>query len=250
MANNNFENPKRLPDQTTNEDESNKKIKFPLTFEINILPVKSNHKWALIVSDLQNEFINGKYYPVKDSYQLIPIINNLLSYVKFDLVIYSKAAKLCQFFFNYKTGVIPISFKKMRNYYSPFSYMSQLAKNLNISPLDTTVYHVLKSTNQPNSVLRAHSPMEVFCLKERMKELDITHIFTCGLTTDDSVLLTATEALEIGQSYILKDACCSNVCTFDDDMIDKVTKLNIKLATTTDLIQTVTAKKIKRQRIF
>lgn len=227
-------------------EENKEKVPKPINVSVKLIPLQSDDRWALIVSDVQNEYISGKELQIKNAKHLIQGINWLLSYVNFDLIVYSKSAKLCNFEYNYKPGFIPIPLKKPDIYYSPYGWRSRFADELNKSPPNTKILHVLKSPNQPNSVLRAHSPREIFNLKEKMTEMKITHIFTCGLTIEDSVLLTAKEALEIGTSFILKDACASNTCSINK-MIPTITNLGIKLATTTDLIKTTLIENCKQQ---
>jgi nicotinamidase-related amidase len=71
-----------------------------------VSPTQSKSKSALIVVDVQNDFINGTL-KVNNSYQIIPVINNLLQSVKFDLVIYTHdwhPANHCSFIGNTYLG--------------------------------------------------------------------------------------------------------------------------------------------------
>lgn len=216
------------------------------------LKTKNIQKWALIVVDMQNDFIGGSMahlnpQVVIECQRTIPIINRLLKYVKFDLVVYSRDW--------HPPGHISFVSSEKSNRSEKWpehcvrkTWGAEYHKDLYINPKEMKTIHVLKGTKQNEECYSAMQG-EFKLKKNRTKLADYfqTHsfdsIFVCGMLSEYCVLSTCKEIFELNITknlYVLVDAVLG-LKPFDPKMFYK-----FSLLTTTDrLIQSVMKFQIK-----
>jgi nicotinamidase/pyrazinamidase len=170
---------------------------------------------ALVITDVQNDFLPGGALAVKNSHEIIPIINNLIEH--FDHVIATQDwlppnhvsfAKT----FNKSVGDI-IELNGIKQILWPVhcvqgSFGAALSDDLNQSKVE---YKVFKGTD-PNvdsySVFFDNAKLKSTNLEQYLTEHDLNDLYFVGLTTDYCVKYSALDALELGfQTTIIKDAC-------------------------------------------
>lgn len=196
---------------------------------------------ALIVVDIQNDFISGSL-AIKNAIEIIPIINHLIDSVKFDLIVFSKdwhPDNHCSF----KEETV-FSLKKWPKHCVQNTWGADHPSELLINLPKTKVLHVQKGSNQNKECYSAFGGTisgSKSTLEDIIHNESIDQIFVCGLATDFCVFETAKDAAQICQTYILVDACRS-MKKFDKNMANKILNANIKLTLTNCLIDKMTNK--------
>ncbi len=143
---------------------------------------------ALIVTDIQIDFLPGGALPVKDGDQIIPILNE---YVK---VFNNSGLRI----FATRDWHPPnhISFKQQGGPWPP--HCIQNSSGAEFSPslkLPPNVTIISKATDPSRE---AYSAFESTDLAKQLKEAGISRIFVGGLTTDYCVKDTALDGLKLG----------------------------------------------------
>eukprot|EP00794_Sanderia_malayensis_P003912 gene3912-4454_t len=200
---------------------------------------KISKKVALLVIDVQNDFISGslalKDCPAKqDGEEIIAVINQLKKEVKFDLVVYSldwHPKDHCSFLSNvnkypiHKTSEIQACNAKLNDHviYDFESPQEQIlwpdhcvqesdgAKLHHLLEVNEDEVKVKKGTNSridsysafwDNGKLSKTELYRLLCDKK------ITTCFVCGLATDFCVQFTCLDCAQHGfKTYIIEDAC-------------------------------------------
>lgn len=198
------------------------------------------YRWALIVVDIQNDFISGSL-AIKNANEIIPTINHLIEYVKFDLIVFSKdwhPDNHCSF----EDETVIFSVNKWPKHCVQDTWGADHPNELLINPPNTKVLHVQKGLNKDKECYSAFGGTingSKSTLKDIIHRESIDQIFVCGLATDFCVFETAKDAAQICQTFILVDACRS-MNKFDEKMAKKILSANIKLTLTNCLIDKMT----------
>lgn len=149
-------------------------------------------KTALIVVDIQNEFINGKL-PIPNSDSIIDKVNKIIN--KFDLVCYSKNIsqknKNVNDFDNLKISDVD-------KYCIEETSGSEIPNELNINE---NIF--IRNYNDGFSALVSKKGDKT--MLDFLKENEITHVFISGMPADYSVKYTFLDSLKNFKTYIIID---------------------------------------------
>jgi nicotinamidase-related amidase len=204
---------------------------------------------ALLIIDVQNDFINGslalKDCPSKhNGGEVVPVINQLLESVKFDVVVYSydwHPVDHISFFDNlhlrsnlltkdsvpvadlhlYSVATFAINgIPRMEQTLWPRHCVqdtlgAQLDSDLRVldknNSQDISVINIYKGTKSDIDSYSAfwdNFKLSETTLNQQLKEKNVTQVFVVGLATDWCVQSTATHAMEYGyKTFIIEDAC-------------------------------------------
>ncbi|XP_031573804.1 uncharacterized protein LOC116307669 isoform X2 [Actinia tenebrosa] len=225
-------------------------------------------KTALIVVDIQNDFITGslalKNCPAgQDGYEVVPIINDILKQERFDLVVYTLDWHLpdhCSFIDNVSLYPLdpssPVSAEDAKIYdtviYSkPIvlkqklwpshcvqnSWGSELHKDL--KPPEKSTIVVKKGDLSYVDSYSAFWSNGHYCTTELFGILlkhGITDVYVCGLALDYCVEFTSRDATQHGfNTFVVEDACCFICEKMCGDTKMEFKKAGIKLMKKTDL---------------
>lgn len=171
---------------------------------------------ALIIVDIQNDFLKGGSLAVPDGNAIIPVINKILPV--FDILIYTKdwhPANHKSFASNHKEKNVydVIDLKGISQVLWPDhciqnTFGSEFHKDLIISGKNT--YYIFKGTDpdvDSYSAFFDNKKIHDTGLNKLLKEKNIDEIYICGLSTDYCVKYTAIDAIELNyNTYIVADA--------------------------------------------
>jgi len=188
------------------------------------------HKKALIVVDMQNDFLTGtlslKECPAKqDGVKIIPTINRLISKAEWDLIIYTldwHPTKHISFVTNahnyqqhvdskiatskaevYDKVVFDIDGKSREQIMWPphciqNSWGSKLHDNLLIKENSKKVYKGVNETVDSYSAFFDNDKINETTLQSILRENKIESTYICGVATDVCVNYTATDSNQLG----------------------------------------------------
>jgi nicotinamidase-related amidase len=198
---------------------------------------------ALLIIDVQNDFINGSL-ALRNGEEVVPVINHLLNSSDFDVVVYSydwHPFNHISFYDNlplrsnlltndsiplnnlrtYSTATFSINgIPRMEQILWPRHCVqnttgAQLHSDLKIidendNP-NTTIVHLYKGT-KPNidsySAFWDNFKLSETKLNQQFKDKNVTQVFVVGLATDYCVYSTAIHAMDHGyKTFIVEDAC-------------------------------------------
>lgn len=226
---------------------------FEVMWQKFIVPI-IKPKTALIVIDVQNDFIDGslaiRNCPAgQEGKDVVPVINDLLNLVEFDFVFYTfdwhpedhvsfidnvhlrnfheeslVAHEDAQIFDTVIfEGPPPIEQKLWPRHCVQESWGSELHPELNIAENAIFVYKGTCSNIDSYSAFWDNQKLSQTNLSDQLKSRGVTDIFVCGLATDYCVGYTALHALEHGYRTILvEDACRGVDCKDIEKMKDKL----------------------------
>jgi exosome complex component RRP4 len=202
----------------------------------------SRNVYALLIIDVQYCFINGslalsKSSAHQDGAAVIPIINNLIKTVPFDVLAYSldwHPKNHISFFNNLKDRkkyVLGGHYKKYKVFdivtYTGPKYDAQqvlwpahciggtdearLDHNLIRLPESADVIHIKKGTDpdiDSYSAFADNNRVHMTSLNHDLKARHVTHVFVTGLALDYCVGSTAIDAADLNyKTYVIEDAC-------------------------------------------
>lgn len=211
---------------------------------------------ALIVIDVQNDFIDGslaiRNCPAgQEGGDVVPVINNLLETVPFTHVIYTydwhpedhvsfiDNVSLRSFHPNSKLpaeeakvfdtvifeGPPEIEQKLWPRHCVQNSWGSQLHSDLDISENAIFIYKGTCSDIDSYSAFWDNEKRSQTNLVNELKERNVTDIFVCGLAYDYCVGYTALHALELGyRTVLIDDACRGVLCEEIENMKSKLVR--------------------------
>ncbi|CAF1206878.1 unnamed protein product [Didymodactylos carnosus] len=192
---------------------------------------------ALLVIDVQNCFISGSLALPHSPADVIPIINNLLKTIPFDLVVYSHdwhPSNHISFFNNLndrrqyiKPGTkVPDQPYQVVTYTGPKVETEQMLwpthcvqntgdANLHASLVQTTlkgeIFHVRKGIDpdlDSYSAFYDNQKLYKTELDDILRQRNVTRVFVVGLATDYCVAYTALDANDLNYAtYVVEDAC-------------------------------------------
>jgi nicotinamidase/pyrazinamidase len=152
---------------------------------------------ALLITDIQNDFLPGGALPVKDGNEIIPVINQYL-----------------QYFENAKTPLAAsrdwhprdhISFKEQGGQWPP--HCVQDTKGANFSPNLKLPSHTLIISKATDPQHEAYSAFDRTNLAYELRLRGVNRLFIGGLATDYCVVNTVVDACKLGfETVVLMDA--------------------------------------------
>ena len=182
---------------------------------------------ALIIVDVQNDFLAGGALEVKEGDSIIPIINELQD--RFDTIIATQDWHPE----NHKSFASQHKNKKIGDFINleginqilwpdhcvENTFGSEIAIKLNQGKIEK----VIKKGNNPNidsySGFFENDKKTKTELDDYLREKGINTIFICGLATDYCVKFTANDASALGyKTYLIEDACKGvNISSLDSE---------------------------------
>jgi len=159
--------------------------------------IKPGKKDAIIVVDIQNDFLPGGSLGVKDGDQVVPVLNRLIP--RFKTAVFSRDwHPPGHVSFSEEPGFVDMSWPGHCVQGTPGA---EFAADLDI-PEDAII---VSKGDDPER--EAYSGFQGTGLGDRLRELGIERVFIGGLATDYCVKATALDALENGfEAFVLEDA--------------------------------------------
>ena len=185
-------------------------------------------KTALLIVDVQNDFLAGGALEVTDGDAIIPIINKLQ--YKFDTIITTQdwhPGDHKSFASQHKKNSVGdiVNLNGIKQYLWPDhcvenTYGSEIALKLNQSKIEK----VIQKGNNPEidsySGFFENDKKTKTELDDYLKQHEIDTIYICGLATDYCVKFTANDSSTLGyKTYLIEDACRGvNISPIDSEL--------------------------------
>lgn len=197
---------------------------------------------ALIVVDVQNDFMPGGALPVTDGDKIVPVINGIRD--QFDTVVFTQdwhPAGHCSFkgndcALNKAPGIWPVHCVQG-------TPGAELHKDLVVEEWDLRIRKGTFTSVDSYSGFFDNERVEATDLHDKLQDLGVTELFICGLATDYCVKFTAIDAAEFkilkGPAYnvtVLLNACRGvNVSPKDvEDAVRSMRHAGVKVSSTLD----------------
>ncbi len=146
---------------------------------------------ALLIVDLQNDFLLGGALPAPDGKKIIPVVNKLINLV--DLVVASKDWH----------PEDSVHFEKWPVHCVANSEGAAFPEELEQSKIKTVVLKGTRNTDDGYSAFEATNIQ----LNNYLKENKVDELYICGLTTEYCVKNTVLDALEADyKTFVVRDA--------------------------------------------
>ncbi|MBA3239040.1 MAG: bifunctional nicotinamidase/pyrazinamidase [Parachlamydiaceae bacterium] len=181
---------------------------------------------ALILVDLQNDFMPGGALAVAEGFQILPIINELI-HQKFDLIIASKdwhPQKHESFAVTHdKNPGEKILLEGLEQILWPThcvkeSHGSEFALGWESSKVDKIIFKGTNKKIDSYSVFFDNAHRKSTGLDELLKKQQIKTLYIAGLATDYCVKYSVLDALELGyEVYVVKGGCRAVNLSPDDE---------------------------------
>jgi len=201
---------------------------------------------ALLIVDVQNDFLAGGALEVADGDAIIPIINKLQD--KFDIIITTQdwhPAHHKSFASQHKKNSVGdfINLNGIEQYLWPDhcienTYGSEIAITLNQSKIEK----VIQKGNNPEidsySGFFENDKITKTELDGYLKENEIDTVYICGLATDYCVKFTAIDSSALGyKTYLIEDACRGvNITPIDSEFaISEMKKAGVMVVNSNSL---------------
>ncbi|CAF3812447.1 unnamed protein product [Adineta steineri] len=224
----------------------------------------SHPVYALIAVDVQNGFISGKLSLSKspaghDGTEVVPIINNLIQTVPFDVIVYTQdwhPQNHISFFDNLELRRKFLKGDQNRtiNMFDEVIYTgpkveteqvlwpthcvektddAALHKNLDIISDTNKVIFIKKGVDadiDSYSAFSDNNGAKKTDLHEKLKERNVTHVFVTGLATDYCVAATALDAFNLNYTtFIVEDACRGVALDTIESKLDDLKQLGVRI---------------------
>ncbi|MFL1780429.1 nicotinamidase/pyrazinamidase [Candidatus Hepatincolaceae symbiont of Richtersius coronifer] len=177
-----------------------------------------SHNQALIIIDLQNDFLEGGALGIKDSHKIIPIINNNISYASYSKIICTQDYHPQNHIsfasaHNYQLGkVINVQGKTQAlwpTHCVAGSLGAEISSNLLSAKIDKFIYKGQDTLYDSYSAFYDDKGNSTG-LYEYLKQCAITEVVLVGLALDWCVKATAQDAVKLGYKVkVLLKATCS-----------------------------------------
>ncbi len=170
---------------------------------------------ALVMVDIQNDFLPGGALAVKEGSKIIPLVNNLQS--KFDLVVATQdwhPANHESFASNYPNGVIGdlVDLHGLPQVLWPDhciqnTWGAELAETLDISSVQKVFRKGTEAAVDSYSGFFDNGKRKDTGLSTYLQSKDVEQLFIVGLATDYCVKFTALDAVNLGfETTVIVDA--------------------------------------------
>jgi len=171
---------------------------------------------ALLVVDLQNDFVPGGSLSVPEGDQIIPTINKLMK-MDFDLIVASKdwhPPKHGSFAETHtKTVGDHIDYGGVDQILWPVhcvqnSYGADFVSTFNSEHVDLIIYKGTEMTIDSYSAFFDNNHQHSTGLEQLLCQNGITDLYIVGLATDYCVKFSVLDAIHLGfRTYVIEDAC-------------------------------------------
>ncbi|CDZ80137.1 nicotinamidase/pyrazinamidase [Candidatus Rubidus massiliensis] len=171
---------------------------------------------ALLIVDVQNDFLEGGALGIKDSFSIIPIIN-ALTLKPFTTIIATKdfhPLNHCSFATTHQKKVgETITIEEHEQILWPMHCVqgtkgSELNSQLLLKPIKHIVYKGTDPLIDSYSAFFDNNHVKETILNKLLQNYSIKKLFLVGLATDYCVKFTALDALELGFTvYIIQEGC-------------------------------------------
>lgn len=192
-------------------------------------------KKALLLIDLQNDFMPGGALGVRDGFSIVPVINNLLS-KQFDDIIASKdwhPATHKSFVSNHENahvGDIIALQKGIQILWPPHciqhTFGSEFVSGWRCGKVKKIIYKGIDENIDSYSAFYDNCHLKSTHLDEYLKNQGITDLYFAGIATDYCIKYSVLDALILGYNvYVIKDGCRA-VGLKEDDEADAFSLMN------------------------
>lgn len=171
---------------------------------------------ALIIVDLQNDFIKGGALEVPEGEKIIPLVNTLVHY-PFDLVVATKdwhPQDHISFAFNHNQPIgSKVNLEKYEQILWPVhcvqeSLGAEFAKGWDTTAIDKIFYKGTNSSIDSYSAFFDNRHEKTTGLSAYLKEKGVKQIFFAGLTTEYCVYFSVLDAIQEGfEAFVILEAC-------------------------------------------
>lgn len=172
---------------------------------------------ALVLVDIQNDFLPGGALPVQEGNEIIPLVNEIVHY-PFDLIVASKdwhpADHIC--FASLHEGKQPgdrMNLSGLEQILWPShcvqgTWGSEFAPNWDVTQIDKIIYKGTNPLIDSYSAFYDNDHFKSTELENYLRDRKIKEIFIAGLATDYCVKYSALDALQLGfRTYVIVDVC-------------------------------------------
>lgn len=203
---------------------------------------------ALIITDVQNDFLPGGSLAVKDGDLIIPLINQLIPF--FDCVIATKDfhpkghVSFASTHGKNVYDIIPIkegSQTLWPDHCVQHTKGSEFSPLLNQSKIEKIFYKGIDLTVDSYSVFFDNQKKRSTGLDSFLKEKNIHTLYFVGLTTDYCIKYSVLDALELKFScFVIKDACKPvNISPLDEEKaLESMKKKGAKIILSKNIFET------------
>jgi nicotinamidase/pyrazinamidase len=173
-------------------------------------------KRALLIVDVQNDFVPGGALPTRNGDEVVPVINRLQP--EFDLVVASQDwhprnhGSFASNHPGHKPGDV-IDLNGLQQILWP-DHCVQGTKGAEFHPdLDRSrIKKIVQKGTDPAidsySTFFDNGRRKSTGLEQYLREKGVTDVYLCGLATDYCVLWSARDAVDLGfRTYVIRDAC-------------------------------------------
>lgn len=171
---------------------------------------------ALIVVDMQNDFLPGGSMGIKDADKLVPTINHLLQ-LPFDVRVASldwHPAGHCSFASTWGRQPLEcieldgIEQKLWPDHCVQRTKGSEFTTGLNVSVCDHIVHKGTDLTIDSYSTFYDNQKLRSTGLEDYLKKLEVTDLYFAGVCTEYCVIYSVIDAMELGfRCHVIHDAC-------------------------------------------
>lgn len=172
---------------------------------------------ALLLVDIQNDFLPGGSLPVKSGNHIVPIINEIIHY-PFDVIVATKdwhPSDHASFASNHegKKSGDHINLGGIDQILWPphcvqGSLGAEFAPGWDTTEIDKIIYKGTDPFIDSYSAFYDNGHRKLTSLESYLREKGVNEIFIAGLTTDYCVKYSALDALKLGfHLYVIVDAC-------------------------------------------
>ncbi len=202
---------------------------------------------ALLIIDMQNDFVEGGSLAVTGGRALVPVINQLIK--QYDHVVASQDrhpaghhsfASSHPEFEPGQTIMIHDKPQILRpDHCIQHTPGAQLVNELDIHGIDHIIYKGTQLDIDSYSAFYDNNHLYKTPLDDYLKQQEIWSLIICGIATDYCVRATVLDALQLGYEVtVVTDACAAvNIQPHDgSDAIDEMTKAWAHMATSKELV--------------
>lgn len=205
---------------------------------------------ALILVDIQNDFLPGGALQVEDGDKIIPIVNHLQKH--FDLIV------LTQDFHPKNHGSFAVNHPGLRNYdvvklngidqvlwpehCVQGTYGAEFSIKLDITRANKIFEKGTDPMIDSYSGFFDNGRLKSTGLGEYLEEKGVTDVYVCGLATDFCVKFTALDALSLGFDTFLIEDASRGVNLQPDDVskaIEEMRNAGIKIMQSKEILEAV-----------
>ncbi len=201
---------------------------------------------ALLVVDIQNDFLPGGALGVQGGDQIVPLVNTLMNQ-DFDFIVASKDCHPAQHGSFAKTHQKQVGEHIQLNGLEQILWPvhcvqntqgSEFSSGLNIDQFDQVFQKGTDHEIDSYSAFFDNGHLKATGLGDYLKEKGVTDLYIVGLTTDFCVKFSVLDAIKLGfRTFVIKDACRAvNLLPGDEKKsLEEMASAGATVITTSDL---------------